>query len=512
MKPSIIILDFGSQYTQLLARRIRDLSVYCEVWPFDVSPEKVLEAEPGGFILSGGPDSVYVDSALRIPDFIFELNLPVLGVCYGMQAMALQQGGEVAPSLVKEFGLAYLNIQQEDPLLQGFQSQTKVWMSHGDAVTVLPPGFKCLASSDNAPIAVMRHEVKPWYGVQFHPEVTHTDSGSILLHNFLSLICHASSNWVPEKIYTVIEEEVRQKVAPHERVLLGLSGGVDSLVLGVLLHRLLGSRLSCLFIDTGLMREQEALHLSRVFLKLALPVIQVDAAQEFLTALKGVVDPEAKRKIMGQVFIDVFAREALALPSIDYLAQGTIYSDVIESGQGSTHNTHVIKSHHNVGGLPDTLPFALLEPFRRLFKDEVRQLGRSLGLSEKLIMRHPFPGPGLGVRIMGEVLPLYVRILQQADAIFLAVLRKKGWYRRCAQAFAVFLPVKSVGVVGDVRQYEYVIALRAVSTTDFMTAAPVKLPHSLLQEVANRIVNEVPHVSRVTYDITGKPPATIEWE
>jgi GMP synthase (glutamine-hydrolysing) len=511
MQSAILILDFGSQYTQLLARRVRELEVYCEVWPFDVPPESIKAAAPAGVILSGGPESVYDNTDFRIPEMLFAADIPLLGICYGMQALADQQGGKVAACAAKEFGLAYFT-HEDDPLFAGVPAKTSVWMSHGDAVTRLPPGFKTLGASDNTLFAAIRHAVKPWYGLQFHPEVTHSEWGAEMLKNFVINICKAPCNWSASEVLTRINADVAARVGPEEKVLLGLSGGVDSLVLAVLLQRILGSRLHCLFIDTGLLRDQEAVKLTAVFKALHLNVQQVDASALFLKALQGVSEPEAKRRVIGQIFIDVFATEALKIKEITYLAQGTIYSDVIESAQTGTGKAQVIKSHHNVGGLPEHLPFKLLEPLRHLFKDEVRRVGVALAIPEALIMRHPFPGPGLGVRILGEVKPEFVMILQKADAIFLDVLVKRDWYSKCSQAFAVFLPVKSVGVMGDGRKYDYVISLRAVETTDFMTATPVRLPYEVLEEVALRIVNEVPHVSRVTYDISGKPPATIEWE
>lgn len=508
----IVILDFGSQYTELIARRVRELNVYCEVWPFDVEPQKIIEARPEGIILSGSHESVYDNDKVRIPSCVFSLNIPVLGICYGMQAMAYQQGGEVKAHAKKEFGLAHLQQEKSDPIFKGILKKSRVWMSHGDQVTTLAADFISLASSENTPNAMMRHTDKPWYGVQFHPEVTHTEYGQKLLANFVLKICGVKPHWTPEHILDELTANVQQQVGADDYVLLGLSGGVDSLVLAVLLQGILGERLICVFVDTGLLRYFEATQLFENFKKLNLHVEKIDAGAEFLQALTGVSDPEEKRKIIGRVFIEVFATAAMKHSEVKFLAQGTIYPDVIESAGAKTGKAKVIKSHHNVGGLPERLPFTLLEPLRRLFKDEVRNLGRVLKIPEHLIMRHPFPGPGLGVRILGEVKAEYIKILQQADHIFLEVLHQHGWYEQCSQAFAVFIPVKSVGVVGDGRRYDYVIALRAVETTDFMTANPVRLPFELLEEVAHRIVNEVPHVSRVVYDISGKPPATIEWE
>lgn len=508
----IIVLDFGSQYTELIARRVRELNVYCEVWPFDVEVQKIIDAGPQGIILSGSHESVYDNEDVRIPQAVFELNVPILGICYGMQAMAHQHGGEVKACLKREFGSAQLLVEQEDVLFEGIPYESRVWMSHGDQVTFISDAFVSLASSENTVNAVMRHKKHPWYGVQFHPEVTHSQYGQKFLQNFVIQICHADATWTPEHILDELTQVVQQQVEAHEGVLLGLSGGVDSLVLAVFLHRILGKRLQCVFVDTGLLRYQEASSMMENFVKLGLPVEMVDAGAQFLKALKGVSDPEQKRKIIGHEFIEVFTKAALKHKDMTYLAQGTIYPDVIESAASHTGKAKVIKSHHNVGGLPEHLPFKLLEPLRRLFKDEVRRLGRVLKIPEALIMRHPFPGPGLGVRILGEITPEYIEILQKADHIFLEVLRNHGWYEKCSQAFAVFLPVKSVGVMGDGRKYDYVIALRAVETTDFMTATPVRLPYELLEEAAHRIVNEVAHVSRVVFDISGKPPATIEWE
>ena len=508
----IIILDFGSQYTELIARRIRELNVYCEVFSYDVAPAKVKELNIAGVILSGSHESVYENEQVRIPSWVFALNVPVLGICYGMQALAHQHGGVVEAHDKKEFGLAHLKIERPDPLFTGIPEASKVWMSHGDQVRALGPNFIGLAASENTPNAVMRHLEQPWYGVQFHPEVTHSEFGGRLLQNFVYTICAIQPNWTAQHILDDLTEQVQQQVAPQEFVLLGLSGGVDSLVLAVLLKRILGPRLKCVFVDTGLLRYQEAEQLRQSFLEMDLAVEFVAAAAQFLEALAGESDPEAKRKIIGRVFIDVFAEAALQHKEVTFLAQGTIYPDVIESAASHTGKAKVIKSHHNVGGLPERLPFKLLEPLRKLFKDEVRNLGRLLGIPEHLVMRHPFPGPGLGVRILGEVKAEYIAILQKADHIFMEILHKEGWYTQCSQAFAVFIPVKSVGVMGDGRRYDYVIALRAVGTTDFMTAHSIRLPYDLLELAAHRIVNEVPHVSRVVFDISGKPPATIEWE
>ncbi len=511
MSISILILDFGSQYSELIARRVRELGVYCEVHPFDLPPSRIEAMQPLGIIFSGGPDSVYENLNCRIPEIVFQLNIPLLGICYGMHAMAEQLGGRVEGCVAKEFGLAHLKLEN-NPLFAGLSPENRVWMSHGDQVKALPSDFIGIAISDNTPFAAMCHKTKPWYGVQFHPEVTHTEEGMLLFKNFVVEICGCKPTWSGTEILKKMTDDVRLQVGPHDKVLLGLSGGVDSFVLAVFHKKILGERLIPVFIDTGLLRYKEAEHLKQVFEEFNLNVIMRDASALFLERLQGETEPEAKRKIIGKAFIDVFEDTVKNLHEVQYLAQGTIYSDVIESAATKTGKAQVIKSHHNVGGLPKSLPFKLLEPFRTLFKDEVRKVGRALNIPESLIMRHPFPGAGLGVRILEEVKPEYVAILQHADHIYLETLKKYDWYHRCAQAFAVFLPVRSVSVKGDGRKYEYVIALRAVESTDFMTAHPVRVPFEVLEEAALRIVNEVPHVSRVTYDITGKPPATIEWE
>lgn len=508
----ILILDFGSQYAQLIARRVRSLGVYCELTHPDVADEKIRSFNPRGIILSGGPETVIENHTLRIPKIVFELSVPVLGICYGMQTMAAQLGGCVESSCKREFGYARCEISQ-NPLFHGISdAMIDVWMSHGDHVTQIPPGFKVIAKTNNAPVAAMCDEVRQFYAVQFHPEVTHTKYGMHMLDNFIKRICGCESNWTPKNIIANNIADIRKKVG-SEKVLLALSGGVDSSVLAALLHQAISDQLMCVFVDTGLMRKNEGDHVMQVFAdNLGVNVIRINAQALFYTKLKGVSDPEEKRKVIGNLFIEIFEKESEKLRGIKFLAQGTIYPDVIESGQASSGASHVIKSHHNVGGLPENMRFKLLEPLRELFKDEVRAMGVQLGLPADMVYRHPFPGAGLGIRILGEVKKEFVPVLQEADAIFIEELCNNNLYEKVAQAFAVFLPVKSVGVKGDARCYDYVIALRAVVTTDFMTAEWAELPHSFLARVSNRILNEIPHVSRVVYDISGKPPSTIEWE
>ena len=514
---AILILDFGSQYTQLIARRLRDMGVYCEIHPYHCDKITAMAINPCGIILSGGPSSVTLDSNPRAPLWVFESMLPILGICYGMQTMASQLGGQVESSKHREFGHAQLQIKHKSRLFDGFENlattDLDVWMSHGDKVTQLPPQFTLIATTANTPIAAMADEARRWYGLQFHPEVTHTAEGVTLLRQFAVDICGASTLWNSEHIVDDMINEIRQTVG-QDKVLLGLSGGVDSSVVAALLHQAIGSQLLCVFVDTGLLRLNEAEQVKAMFQdKLGINIRWVNAAERFYQALSGVDCPERKRKIIGALFIEIFDEQTLDCEEVSWLAQGTIYSDVIESAKVDTHgHSEVIKSHHNVGGLPDNMRLKLLEPLRFLFKDEVRQLGLKLGLAKEMIMRHPFPGPGLGVRILGEVKEAYADILRQADAIFIEELRAANLYQQISQAFAVFLPVKSVAVMGDGRQYGYVIALRAVETSDFMTAHWSNLPWDFLAKVSNRIINEVSHVSRVVYDISGKPPATIEWE
>jgi GMP synthase (glutamine-hydrolysing) len=516
----ILILDFGAQYSQLIARRVREAKVYCELHPFDVSDAFVRDFAPRGVILSGGPASVYEDATPKAPEAVFKLGVPVLGICYGMQTMAAQLGGGVENSRVREFGYAEVRARGHSKLLEGIEDRINgekhglldVWMSHGDKVTALPEGFKIIASNDSTPIAGMADETRAFYGVQFHPEVTHTRQGGAILGRFVHRICGCGEDWnMPDYVAEAVAR-IRSEVGKDE-ALLGLSGGVDSAVAAALIHRAIGDQLSCVFVDTGLLRLNEATQVMDTFSKhLGVKVDLVDASSRFLEALAGETDPEAKRKIVGREFVEVFQAEAKKFKNVKWLAQGTIYPDVIESAGAKTKKAHTIKSHHNVGGLPETLRLKLLEPLRDLFKDEVRELGLALGLPREMVYRHPFPGPGLGVRILGEVKREHADLLRRADAIFIEELRAAGWYDKVAQAFAVFLPVKSVGVMGDGRTYEYVVALRAVQTTDFMTATWAPLPHELLAKVSNRIINEVRGINRVVYDISSKPPATIEWE
>ncbi|MEM1156459.1 MAG: glutamine-hydrolyzing GMP synthase [Pseudomonadota bacterium] len=516
----ILILDFGSQYTQLIARRVREVGVYSEIRAFDLSEEDIREFNPQGVILSGGPESVSTQSSPRAPDCVFELGVPVLGICYGMQTMAQQFGGEVAQSNISEFGYAQIKLLTESGLLHDIRDHfddqgnplLDVWMSHGDKVVDLPDEFELIASTDSCPIAGMAHRSKPFYGIQFHPEVTHTLQGKRIFEHFVLELCGCEVLWTAANIVEDAIARVRERVG-QDKVLLGLSGGVDSSVVAALLHRAIGDQLTCVFVDNGLLRLDEGDQVMDMFARnMGVRVIRADSQELFLSRLAGVSEPEQKRKIIGNTFIEVFDEQASALTDVKWLAQGTIYPDVIESAAANTGKAHVIKSHHNVGGLPDDMAMELVEPLRELFKDEVRKIGLELGLPYDMVYRHPFPGPGLGVRILGEVNKEYADLLRLADAIFIEELHRDGWYEKTSQAFAVFLPVKSVGVVGDARRYEYVIALRAVETVDFMTARWAQLPYDLLERVSNRIINEISGVSRVTYDVSSKPPATIEWE
>jgi len=516
----ILILDFGSQYTQLIARRVREAGVYCEIWPYDNCEQVLAEHKPAGIILSGGPETTTAEDAPRAPQQVFELGVPVLGICYGMQTMAAQLGGKVESSDKHEYGYAQVRARGHSALLRDIEDHTTeegwgmldVWMSHGDRVIELPPGFKLIASTESAPIAGMADEDRRFYGLQFHPEVTHTRQGGRIIERFLFEICGCERLWNPASI---IEESIRtmREQVGEGNVVLGLSGGVDSSVVAALLHKAIGDRLTCIFVDNGLLRLHEGDQVMATFAQhMGVHVIRIDAEDRFLKGLKGVADPEQKRKIIGNLFIDLFEEEAHKLDDVQFLAQGTIYPDVIESAGAKSGKAHVIKSHHNVGGLPDYMKLELVEPLRELFKDEVRKIGVELGLPSEMVYRHPFPGPGLGVRILGEVKKDYADILRQADDIFISELRNHDLYDEVSQAFAVFLPVKSVGVVGDARQYEYVVTLRAVKTVDFMTASFAHLPFEFLELVSRRIINEVQGVSRVAYDISSKPPATIEWE
>ncbi len=516
----ILILDFGSQYTQLIARRVREIGVYSEILPFDVGDEVIREFGASGIVLSGGPESVAFEDSPRIPKVVFDLGVPLLGICYGMQAMATHFGGEVSPSDEKEFGYAEVALQAESRLLHGIEDRVEsggqalldVWMSHGDKVTTLPDAFSTICTTASAPIAGMGDDERRYYGLQFHPEVTHTVQGQRILERFVLDICGCEDGWTTAAIIDDQIARVREQVG-DDTVLLGLSGGVDSSVVAALLHEAIGDQLLCIFVDTGLLRYQEGDQVMATFAEhLGVRVERVNARDQFMDALAGESDPEVKRKIIGREFIRVFEQAAKSHQEAKWLAQGTIYPDVIESAGAATGKAKVIKSHHNVGGLPEDMNLDLVEPLKELFKDEVRKIGIELGLPRELVMRHPFPGPGLGVRILGEVKPEYVEPLQKADHIFISELRKAGLYDKVSQAFAVFLPVKSVGVVGDARRYEYVIALRAVETIDFMTARWAYLDHDFLDHVSRRIINECHGVSRVVYDISGKPPATIEWE
>ncbi|HMQ72439.1 MAG TPA: glutamine-hydrolyzing GMP synthase [Rubrivivax sp.] len=527
MHDKILILDFGSQVTQLIARRVREAHVYCEIHPHDVGDDFVRGFGAKGIVLSGSHGSTYEDHQLRAPQAVWELGVPVLGICYGMQTMAEQLGGQVQWSDQREFGYAEVRARGHTRLLDGIEDfrtaeghgMLKVWMSHGDKVTGLPPGFVTMASTPSCPIAGIADESRGYYGVQFHPEVTHTLQGRAMIERFVLGICGARADWVMRDHVAEAVAAIREQVGDEE-VILGLSGGVDSSVAAALIHRAIGERLTCVFVDHGLLRLNEAQLVMEMFAgRLHARVVRIDAAEAFMTALAGVADPEAKRRIIGREFVEVFQREAGKLKNARWLAQGTIYPDVIESGGASTKKAKTIKSHHNVGGLPETLGLKLLEPLRDLFKDEVRELGVALGLPHEMVYRHPFPGPGLGVRILGEVRREYAELLQRADHIFVEELRRtvdehtgKTWYELTSQAFAVFLPVRSVGVMGDGRTYEHVVALRAVTTSDFMTADWAELPYALLKKVSSRIINEVRGINRVAYDVSSKPPATIEWE
>ena len=509
---TILVLDFGSQYTQLIARRVRESNVYSEILPWDIAESKITELKPKGIILSGGPNSVTETFTPRAPQVVFDLGIPILGICYGMQTLAEQMGGHVISVDQKEFGHSELEIETESTLFKGLNKKINVWMSHGDQVQDLPDDFNLVASTASAPIAAMEHIDLPIFAIQFHPEVTHTEYGQKVLENFLFNICHANADWKMDDLISQRIEEVKEQVK-NSKVLLGLSGGVDSSVTAALLHKAIGKRLTCVFVDNGLLRKGEAEQVMQTFKEnMNLNVIKSDSEEVFLRHLKNIEDPEQKRKVIGRTFIDIFDAEAIKLKDINFLAQGTIYPDVIESSGSESKEARVIKSHHNVGGLPEEMKLDLVEPLRDLFKDEVRRMGAELGIPMDMLERHPFPGPGLGVRIIGEINKDKTRVLREADHIFIEELIKAGLYDKVSQAFAVLLPVKSVGVVGDERRYAEVIALRAVETVDFMTARWAHLPYEFLEHVSNRIVNEIEEISRVVYDISSKPPATIEWE
>jgi GMP synthase (glutamine-hydrolysing) len=516
----ILIIDFGSQYTQLIARRVREIGIYCELLPYDIDPHFIKKFSPSGIILSGGPDTVNEKNSARAPNIIFELNIPILGICYGMQTMAVQLGGDAKSANKAEFGSAQIRARNHSQLLTGIKDDINseghelldVWMSHGIEVTKLPTGFELIASTDNCPIAGFAHKKKNYYGLQFHPEVTHSKQGANILERFVNNICSCEKNWTTDNIIEDLLQKIKSQVG-NRKVLLGLSGGVDSSVVASLLHQAIGDQLTCVFVDNGLLRLNEGDEVMQTFKEnMGVKVIRVNAQQYFYNQLSNENDPELKRKIIGNAFIKIFDQESEKIKGIKLLAQGTIYPDIIESAGGASGKAKVIKSHHNVGGLPKDMQFELLEPLKELFKDEVRSIGVKLGLPKNMLYRHPFPGPGLGVRILGEVKEEFVNILRLADNIFMEELHNFDLYSSVDQAFAVFLPIKSVGVTGDERRYDYVISLRAVETIDFMTARWARLPYHFLDHVSNRIMNEISHVSRVVYDISGKPPATIEWE
>jgi GMP synthase (glutamine-hydrolysing) len=516
----ILILDFGSQYTQLIARRVREIGVYCELWAWDVTEEQIKEFAPNGIILAGGPESVTAENSPRAPEYVFNAGIPVLGICYGMQTMSQQLGGEVEISNEREFGYAQVEVISESALLHNIEDSIAadgnalldVWMSHGDKVSAIPADFKTVAKTETCPYAIMSNEEKRFYGVQFHPEVTHTKQGLRMLENFVCQICGCEKLWTSASIIEDAIAKIKEQVGDDE-VVLGLSGGVDSSVVAMLIHRAIGDRLTCVFVDNGLLRLNEGQQVMDMFGDhFGLNIVHVNAEQRFLDRLQGEDDPEKKRKIIGNVFVEVFDEEASKLENAKWLAQGTIYPDVIESAASKTGKAHVIKLYYNVGGLPEDMELGLVEPLRELFKDEVRKIGLELGLPYDMLYRHPFPGPGLGVRILGEVKKEYADLLRRADAIFIEELRAADLYDKVSQAFTVFLPVRSVGVMGDGRKYDWVVSLRAVETIDFMTAHWAHLPYEFLGRVSNRIINEVDGISRVVYDISGKPPATIEWE
>ncbi|UDG79398.1 GMP synthase [glutamine-hydrolyzing] [Candidatus Ecksteinia adelgidicola] len=520
-KHLILVLDFGSQYSQLIARRVRAIGVYCELWNWNITEKEIKKLNPNGFILSGSPESTTNNNSPRAPEYVFNAGIPVLGVCYGMQTMAMQLGGSVQKSHHREFGYAQVKVIKKTKLLHDVDHMIDlsdnifldVWMSHGDKVISIPPNFVVAGSTKNCPFAIIVNEEKRFYGVQFHPEVTHTRQGTYILQRFIVNICHCKALWTPTSIVKNVIKYIRKKVG-EENVIIGLSGGIDSSVTAMLMYQAIGSRITCVFVDNGLLRLNEINEIKKIFKNhFRFKIIYISAEKRFLTALIGIKDPESKRKIIGKLFIDIFNEEACKQKNIKWLAQGTIYSDIIESTTSSTiSKAHVIKSHHNVGGLPNKMKLELIEPLKKLFKDEVQKIGLELGLSYDVLHRHPFPGPGLGIRILGEVKKEYCDLLCRADAIFIEELRKANLYNKISQAFAVFLPIKTVGVMGDARTYEWIIALRAVETIDFMTAQWAHLPYDFLDLVSHRIINEVRGISRVVYDISGKPPTTIEWE
>ncbi len=508
----ILIIDFGSQYNQLIARRVRECQVYCQIAPPSISEDEIRKLEPEGIILSGGPSSIYEKNSPKADKALFALGVPILGICYGIQFMVHELGGKVKRSKKREYGFAELNIEDASGLLKGVPSPTPCWMSHGDSIAALPPAFRCEASTDNTPIAVASDPKRRLFGVQFHPEVEHTPAGKIIIRNFLFQICGCRKSWTMKSFAKEAEKEIRRST-DGQKVVLGLSGGVDSSVTAVLIHKAIGKRLTCILVDNGLLRKDEADQLKQTLRKhLHLNIRFVSARNRFLSALKGVTDPEKKRKIIGKIFIEVFEAEAKKIRGARFLAQGTLYPDIIESVSAFGGPTSVIKSHHNVGGLPKRLKLHLLEPLKYLFKDEVRRLGKELGLPEGMIWRQPFPGPGLAIRIIGEVTRKRLRILREVDAVLQDEIRSAGYYRKLWQSFAVLLPLRSVGVMGDQRTYEHIVAVRAVTSRDAMTADWARLPHKLLAKISNRIINEVDGVNRVVYDISSKPPSTIEWE
>jgi len=509
-KEKVVIIDFGGQYTQLIARRVRELKVYSEIVPFTASLDEVKKMEPSALIFSGGAASVYGEGAPSYDPAVYNLGIPILGICYGMQLMAKQLGGIVTPAERAEYGKISLHLKGQSPLFAGLERQNSCWMSHSDRVEQQPPGFDLLATTDNAPVAAMGDDKRKIYAVQFHPEVSHTPDGQIILKNFLFLVCGLEGKWTMKNFIEETVETIRQQVGEGEQAICGLSGGIDSSVAALLVHKAIGNRLSCIFVDHGLLRQGEAEEVQKVFRsEFNIPLVSVDAGAEFLSLLQGVTDPEQKRKVIGNHFIRVFEREAAKLGRVDYLVQGTLYTDVIESG---TATAATIKSHHNVGGLPEEMQLKLIEPLKELFKDEVRRVGEELGLPEEIIWRHPFPGPGLAVRVLGEVTEEKLSILRAADSIIIEEIKRAGLYREIWQAFAVLPGIRTVGVMGDRRTYFHTVALRAITSEDGMTADWYRFPYQVLERISSRVVNEVPQVNRLVYDLTSKPPSTVEWE